>query len=167
MGWAGGQKSVICLNDSQKIKNSLKIKGNFETEYTDLVFISTILLLGILHSVRYIFVFFFVRFTFRQNSVLRSGKNDLISAATLDCLDWIGFRMTFEKEFFPFLRYIIRFFTKELSCTQSLEEVARELASNKTQRNQESRHGSLFNWYVLQNLLIQFSSVVSELVGLV
>ena len=46
--------------------------------------------------------------------------------------------MTFEKEFFPFLRYIIRFFTKELSCTQSLEEVARELASNKTQRNQES-----------------------------
>ena len=56
---------------------------------------------------------FFVHLTFRQNSIFWFEKSDLISADTLNYLDWIGFK----KEFFPLIRYLRRSFTNELSCT--------------------------------------------------
>ena len=59
---------------------------------------------------------FFVHLTSGKIAYFDFEKSDLISAATLNNLDWIGFK----KEFFPFLRYLRRSFTNELSCSQSL-----------------------------------------------
>lgn len=100
---------AICMfsNDRQRnlfALNLHKIKRNFKTEYTVLVFVSIILLQGNKHSANAFS--FFVYLTFRQKDVLwyHLWTIDLVSATTLDCLDWIGFKITFVKKFFPFLR---------------------------------------------------------------
>ena len=60
------------------------------------------------NSARYIFGFIFVHSTFRakEHTVISFVNNRMISAATLDCLDWIGVEITLVKEFFPFLKYL-------------------------------------------------------------
>ena len=68
----------------------------------------------IIHSAKCIS--FFVHLTFREYSILWFEISDLISAATLNYLDWIGFK----KEFFPLIRYLRSSFTNELSYAQSL-----------------------------------------------